>query len=258
MLPPHLLLLAGLLAQAPQYSLESVVNSASNTPSALAPNTIVTIYGRNLAFSTASVRAGVNPPRELAGVHVNIDLASAELLYVSPTQINLRLSSRLERSQIQLQVVRDGFLGPRLTVPLLRESPELYADADGFLLATFPDGSLVTTAHPARPGDTVVLYGTGFGATRSTGDGLATLADRVVAPERFTFRLDEFTVAPAALYYIGLTPGFAGLFQVNITLPAEAPANPELRVSIGTHTSRTGVRLAFSPESPQLSQPQER
>src|SRR5437763_1147710 len=77
---------------APSYSLASIVNAASNIPGNLAPNTLATIYGANLSYSTrgissSDIRAGALPV-VLDGVRVYVGYAPAPLYYVSPTQIN--------------------------------------------------------------------------------------------------------------------------------------------------------------------------
>ena len=52
-----LLLQAVSRAEAPVYSVASIVNAADNQSATLSPNTLATIYGQNLAYGTQSLTA---------------------------------------------------------------------------------------------------------------------------------------------------------------------------------------------------------
>src|ERR1700735_736969 len=77
--------------QAPSYSAASIVNASDYSPGPFAPNSMLTIFGSNLAFTTAGLTLQnlVSLPLELGSVSVYIDYYPVPLLYVSPTQINL-------------------------------------------------------------------------------------------------------------------------------------------------------------------------
>src|SRR4051812_11780421 len=74
------------------YSAASIVNAATQTANALAPNTIATVYGQNLAYASYGLTAGdVNGgtmPTSLQGVSVLVRGIPASLFYISPGQIN--------------------------------------------------------------------------------------------------------------------------------------------------------------------------
>jgi hypothetical protein len=84
-----------LLAQKPVINPGGVVNAASlasvsGPGHALVPGAIASIFGRNLAASTAI--AGSYPlPRTLAGTSVAVNGVAAPLFYVSPGQINFQV-----------------------------------------------------------------------------------------------------------------------------------------------------------------------
>lgn len=95
------------------------------------------------------------------------------------------------------------------------------------------DGSLVTESRPARPGETLVMYAAGLGRTiPAVPSGTAAPVPAPVTIGRYSLGFD-FTPAPvtcgprlpgtAEPHFVGLTPGFVGLYQVNFTLPAEIP-----------------------------------
>src|SRR5258708_39759500 len=73
--------------QGPSFTPDSIVNNANRSPASLAPNTIATIYGTNLAFSTAGVTgetAAPLPPRAV-GRQGGVGGELAPPFYVSPT-----------------------------------------------------------------------------------------------------------------------------------------------------------------------------
>lgn len=236
----------------PVYREDSLVNAASQTGDRFAPNSILTLYGTRLSFQTAAAqppsppRMGYLYPNDLGGVRLSLASAFLELFYVSPTQVNLRLPAGLLPGNYFFQLARDGVSGPRFSVRIRAVAPELFTTPENWLLATRPDGSLVTAEKPAKPGETIVFYGTGFGPTLAPATGLQTAVNWL--EHRSEFEVLVNSEATPGLYYVGVTPGFSGLYQVNYTLPETITANPEIRVSARGDRSREGTRLWVSPE----------
>lgn len=81
----------------------------------------------------------------------------------------------------------------------------------------------VTPADPATRGEAVVIYATGLGPVEPE-PGAGQPASR--APLSVTLGKISVTVGgkPARVLFSGLAPGFVGLNQVNIEIPADAPA----------------------------------
>lgn len=240
---------------APAYSAAGVVNNANNLAGALAPNTIVTLYGENLAYQTRGLSTGdLNQgrlPTTLAGtgVRVLIQNIPAGIYYVSPNQINLLIPAELLPGPARLQLIQDGRAGPEVQIRLRSAAPALYQlDADT-AIAVRAGGVLATAAAPARPGEVIVLYATGLGEV------LPPLAageiPRAAAPlkrlSEFRVFLDGLAVDPSNILYAGVTPGFAGLYQVNLRLPATTGKDPEVRLAVGEELSPPGVHLAVQP-----------
>ena len=96
------------IGSSPAYTAASIVHAATQTAEALAPNTIATIYGTNLAFSTtASVASDISAgtlPQSLDGVTVIVDSILANLFYVSPGQINFLVPYNLTPEPLRLGV----------------------------------------------------------------------------------------------------------------------------------------------------------
>jgi uncharacterized protein (TIGR03437 family) len=143
-------------AQLPTISPGGIVEAASYS-APVAPGSLVTIFGNNLASSEITARS-IPLPAVLGGTSVLVNGMSAPLLYVSPNQINLQFPSSLPFNQAaQVTVVTSV-------------SPSLFtADGSGCgqlaALNVSSDGgvSLNSPANSAAPGDIVSLYGTGMG-----------------------------------------------------------------------------------------------
>ncbi len=231
-------------AAGPVYSLASVVNSATGVSGDFAPNSLVTIYGTNLSFGTSAALAAQYLPRVLAEVQVNINGLPADLFYVSPQQINFLVPSILTPGPVKFQVVRQGVTGPILTIILNETAPGFFALESGNVIATHADGRLLGEDAPAAP-DEVVVYAAGLGRTNpDTEPGLApTKAASIVLLNKLSVLLGGKTVDPSKILYAGVTPGFAGLYQINLRVPATAASNPEIRVFIGLQGSPSFLKL---------------
>jgi uncharacterized protein (TIGR03437 family) len=255
------LLLCGCLAaglhgqiRAPLYTPSSITNSANPNAPPLASNTIATIYGMDLAFGTATltadqIRAATLPTVLIgAGVRVSVNNIQAALYYVSPGQINF-LVPELRPGMAEIRVSRDGVYGPAVRVAIGEISPALFNMDPEFAIATQVDGSLLTRDNPARSGDVVILYATGLGVTRPRflNGEIPSAAARLERIGDFRVMIAGRQMPAADILYAGVAPGFAGLYQINLRLPAELEPDPEIRIGLGDVFSPTGVRLhAFS------------
>ena len=98
--------------QAPTFSSDSIVNAANGSTASLTPNGIATVYGVNLAYTTAAlsledVGAGTLP-NKLGGVQLTVGGIFAVLLYVSPTQINFLIPGALTPGSSSLSITRQA------------------------------------------------------------------------------------------------------------------------------------------------------
>jgi uncharacterized protein (TIGR03437 family) len=255
-LPSAVLLFASILpAEAPIYSADSLVNSADNQSGWLAPNTIATLYGKNLAYTTKTltsddVRGGFLPTvLPTTGVRILVNGLPGNPYYVSPTQINFLVPPNLLPGPATVQLVIDGLAGPPIPVTLGPAAPALFQLDQQTVIATRTDGTLITPATSAKPGDVVVLYATGlgqfvppvgYGELPSAAAPLKTLSD-------FQVFLDGNPVDSSAIAYAGAAPGFAGLYQINLILPGSTGRNPEIRIAIGNAAGIAGLHIFISP-----------
>ncbi|HVW07356.1 MAG TPA: IPT/TIG domain-containing protein [Bryobacteraceae bacterium] len=245
-------------AGAPAYSSESIVNAATQTVGALAANTIATVYGTNLAFSTRTatsadvVRGAL--PTQLDGVQVWFDAVPCHLFFISPTQINFLIPAQIPPSTGSIVVARDGLAGFPVNIEIHNTSPGLFLWGDSQPVAIHLNGQLISEVSPAVPGEVIVIYTAGLGRTvPDSADGqLATAPLPILFASQLQVLLDGVPCPPGCLLYAGLTPGFAGLYQINLLLPADAPPNPEIQLVIGGDASPGSIRLpvqSFSAEA---------
>ena len=230
---------------APSYSASDVVSSANYASSALAPYSQATIFGKDLAFDTEQASGAVRT--ELAGARVLVSSVAAQLLSASPGQIDFVVPSWLRPADVKIRVMRQGVTGPDVVVTLLDAAPELFRDTSGYAAATHADGSLITADAPARAGEIITLYACGLGATSPDLPvlGAPAVAQLIQRFDDIRVLVNGAAVEQGNITYAGVTPGAAGLYQVNVRLPEGADPDPEIRLAIGDRRSAEGLKLIF-------------
>lgn len=223
-------------------TVEGVVNAASFTP-ALAPGSLISIFGR--ALSASENRAARLPlPDEMSGTVVTLNGRRLPLLYVSSTQINAKLLFTVEGPATLNVTTPEGSAETPLTIA--ESAPAI------FLVGRSPavirwDGSLISTTSPAAPGETVCVFLTGLGRPDSdiAAGQPAPASPLILARGPIQVQLGDRSVTPL---FAGLTPGFTGLYQINFTVPDGLPAAVyNLRVVVRGASSNL-VSLAVQPQ----------
>ncbi len=239
--------------QAPSYSAANIVNAVSYAPGPFAPNSVVSIFGTDLAFVSDPTEIFVNTsattlPTQLDSVSVYVDFKLAPLLMVSQGQINFIIPSDEIAGGALVQLVRQGVAGPRVTINLQGTAPTLFPSTGGYILAEDWNnaGAVITSDSPAHPGDTVILFATGLGAVQVRGDvySIASLATSISDPSDLKVLLNGTAVDPMYIKYAGLTPGCAGLYQINLLLPASTGNDPAIQISLAGQSSQADLKLA--------------
>ena len=204
------------LATAPP-AITSVVNGASFQPG-IEAGSWVTLKGTNLSNTTRTWTsadfAGNNLPMSLDGVSVTIDGKPAFVYYISPTQINVQAPSDTALGTVNVVADNSGALSPPAPAQLQAAAPAFFDYLGNAIASHWPDFTLVgNPASPAKPGDILVLWGTGFGATSP-----AFPAGIVVSGISAVMPLPAVTVGGMAVPVISavLTDDAAGLYQVTI------------------------------------------
>jgi uncharacterized protein (TIGR03437 family) len=248
------------MAQAPSYTVSSIVNASDFSPGPFAPGSLISIFGTNLSFGAAGLTpantAGATLPFFLSNVSVIIDNVAAPLLYVSPTQINVMIPPDEIAGNVPIQVIRQSVQGPVVMISLMTAAPALFVSGDRFALAQDYNAgyALATATSPAKPGDLIVLYATGLGGTQPL-PGIGDIPQTAAMVNGFAsgalqVRLNGKAIDAKTIPYAGLTPGFAGLYQINFYIPGDCRANPQIEIAMGGQLSAFNVMLAVASQQP--------
>ena len=216
-----------------------VVNAASLAPagSPVAPGEYISLFGTNLA--PAMAQAGSFPiPKTLGSVGVTVNGIAAPLNYVSPNQINLLVPFAATGSTATIVVTNSGTPSNSVSVPLAATAPGIFTqDGSGANLGVVlhANYTLVNGAAPATANEVVLIYMTGLGAVNPpVGDGAQgpSAPNLALVTATFSVLIDN---QPATISYQGLAPTFAGLYQLNVTVPAAASKGPNVPLAISTN-----------------------
>ena len=245
-------------ASVPNISFGGVVDNTTFKP-ILAPGTIASLFGSQLAGSTPAVATSLPLSTTLSGVRVLVNGVAAPVYYASSGQINFLVPLSTQPGQAQVQVQYNGQAGNTVTTTVQARAPRiLRLGVANYGIITNQDGSFpmpVTpglNSHPARVGDVLTIYAIGLGATDpAVGDGVAAPAAEPLArtPLPMVTFGGGFSGTPqaGAVYFSGLTPGFVGLYQINVGIPDGVPFGDSigLQFSVDGATSNN-VFLAIS------------
>jgi len=235
-----LLAAAGLSrAQTPLVNPGGIV-SAATFATAVAPGSLVSIFGSNLAPQIAQA-ATIPLPTSLAGVSVSFNNLPAPLVYVAPGQINAQIPFEIaSNSSVNVVVNNNGVLSTPLEVDVGPFAPGIFAieshavafHSDGSLAA--PAGSIANVAsHAALPGETLQILATGLGPVNPpaiTGNNSLDMLRRTIATASVSIG-----GSPAQVTFSGLSPQFVGVYQLNVIVPTGAPSGDAvpLQLQIG-------------------------
>jgi protocatechuate 3,4-dioxygenase beta subunit len=191
-----------------------------------ASGSFVTLFGDALSTTTRSWGASdfVNGrlPESLDGVRVSINNLPAAVNYISPKQINVIAPEAVADGNVQVTVTNSAGTSDAVTVAFSRFSPAFFQFLEENVAAVRADGSLIgrsglfsgVASAPARPGETIVLYGSGFGATSPATPYNQIVNAPVPLANTVKVLIDGKT---ATVSFAGVVS--AGLCQFNVTVP---------------------------------------
>lgn len=210
--------------------------------SALAPGTWMEIYGTNLANVTSQLWAAADfkgnaAPTLLAGTTVTIGGQPAFIDYVSPGQVNAQVPSNVALGSQPVVVSTPGGTSKAYSITVNPTQPGLLAPSvfnikgnqnvaaqfgDGMTFVLPPGAISGVPSARAKPGDTIVFYGVGFGmvAPDSPAGQIVTQANHLNG----VFQA-FFGGTPGTVSFSGLTGGYLGLYQFNVVVPNVAASD---------------------------------
>ena len=227
----------------------STVLSAANGTSPVAPGSYAAIYGNNLGYATDENYNTLRLPLSMDHVTVSFDAPATGslpavsvpgyIIYTSPSQVNVQVPWELQgysSASVKVTVYERGF-GNVVAVPVASYAPAIFPYGSIAAAANVTNGSIITASNPAARGSYIALFCNGLGpVTNQPASGNPAVATPLSqTPEKPTVMIGGVV---GKVNFSGLTPGFPGLYQVNVQVPANIAAGMQpITVAIGGATS---------------------
>ena len=243
--------LGGLPVAPPVAPVISAVKDAASGQAAIAAGSYVAIYGTNLAPLTKDWGGAIvnrQLPTMLEGVSVSVGGKPAYVYYISPGQINI-VAPDVSAGTVQVTVNNGGASSAAFSVAAQAYTPAFFLWGQ-YAVATHADYTLCVKAGqfpgaatvPAKPGEWIILWGSGFGRSDAPG-GALTPGDKAYVSGAVTATVGGVN-APVYAGSAALAAGYAGLWQVSIQVPAAtAEGDAKVRVTVGGVQSADNVFL---------------
>ncbi len=214
---------------APSFQTTGIINGASFITAPIAPNTWGSIKGNGLSATTGTWQVTGNAlPTAVNDVGVTINGTAVPVSFVSNTQVNFLVPSTVSTGPAQIQTTNNGLTSAAVTVNVDPLAPAFFTlgtnatNGNHYVAAEHANGTLIgpaatiQTATPAEPGETIMLFATGFGAALASGEALAQ------APAIVIDGID------ADVSFAGLVG--PGLYQFNVVVPSTVTLGKDVLV----------------------------
>ncbi|HZO53676.1 MAG TPA: CHRD domain-containing protein [Bryobacteraceae bacterium] len=220
-------------------SASGVVTKTTGSPGAL-----MSLYGADFSPTTTDLSgwAGAALPKSLNGVSVKVGSNDAPLLLISPSQVTFQVPVETANGAIPVTITNSGGTGSGLTMQVAANDPAVFIyDGNNGIVVKNADFSLVSATNAATAGDILVVYTTGMGQTTP-----ATATGEITpnSPLRNT-AATTVTIAGvnAPVIYSLASPGFAGLYQTAIRVPAGLSAGNQPLVLTVNNVASNSVNI---------------
>jgi uncharacterized protein (TIGR03437 family) len=215
----------------PSIGLGGVVNGASFAPGAdIAPGSIISAFGSNLATSDGNLNGGFPLPTTLAGIKLTIGGIDAPLFYSGTGQVNAQVPFEIPPGWQTQVVARATGSGTEIdavpeVITIGAAHPGIFttlSSGQGQGAILNPANVLVDASNPSSAGGVIVIFATGLGqATPALSTGVA--AGGGAANTAVSVNIGGVPVPAANVQYAGPAPGYVGLYQVNVQIPSGVP-----------------------------------
>jgi uncharacterized protein (TIGR03437 family) len=241
-------------ASNPAIQDNGVLNAASGQPG-IVPGSWIQIKGTNLSnsmrtWTSADIVDG-KLPRALDGVSVMVNGNPAFVYYISPTQINVQAPDDTATGPVNVVVTNNGVSSAPMQANIVQAQPALFLfdpqgrkypaaivlESNTAFSYLGPVGLYPTlTFRPAKPGDTISLYGTGFGPTTpataagATFSGAPSIASAVTA-----------TIGGANATVLASVIAAPGEYQINIVVPDVPDGDQPVVLTMNGQQTQSGI-----------------
>jgi uncharacterized protein (TIGR03437 family) len=210
---------------------------------------LASIFGVALADGALGNSSLPLPP-QLGSTLVLVSGVQLPVLYVSENQVNVFIPYELAvNSPHQLIVQRANAISVPVPIAIFENQPAILATAGNgagqghiYRITNAGEQVLADAASPAKAGDTLVIYSVGLGPVNpslKSGDPAPLSLEPITGTAAVTIG-----GVPAAVAFAGLTPGFSGLYQLNVTVPAGIAPGNQVPVTVSVN-GRAGAGNIF-------------
>ena len=248
---------------APAVSAAGVADAATalnNNKTGISPGEIITFYGANFGSANASYMGPVNVQgielnsagnviTNLESTQVTFNGVPGAMVFSSDQQIAVVAPYEIAgQSTVNVVVSYLGGSSGTMTFNVAPTTPGLFtltqAGQGDAAIVRLSDASVISKSNPASVGDTLELYGEGYGAaTANTAlpDGAVVNTTLPVPAAKVTLLIDG-TAVPT-IYAGGAGGDVNGVMQINFKVPQLTPGTHQLQIQVGSTTSPAGVTL---------------
>ncbi len=201
----------------------------------LAPGTFTALYGSQLASTTTVAAAPY--PASLGGVKVLVNGTAAPIYFISASQIDFVMPWAVAGTQASIQVVTSAGASNMVTAAI-QTAPQIFTtnqqgSGQGAVLIAgtstiVAPAGMFPGSRAAAAGEYISIYATGLGAVQNQpADGApATGLSPTLAQPQVLIGCaganEAVGLCSAPVQFIGLAPGYVGLYQVNVQIPSSA------------------------------------
>ena len=236
------------------------VTNAANYSTGIAQGSIFVAFGTNMGPASIVQASAFPVPTTLAGTSMRFTPVAggtfydALIAYTLAGQVAGIVPSQTPVGDYNVTVTYNNSTSAPLRVAVVSRNFALVSLAGSgtgpAVIQNFVAGATVLPINqftaPARPGQTLILYGTGMGPIAARDDQPPGLQD-LKGPTSLRVFIGDVEIDPI---YAGRSPGSPGLDQINLTLPANVTlgCTVPLRIRVAGAFTNSTTTVSIAPE----------
>lgn len=224
----------------------SHIGNAADGQPRLAPGSLVSLFGSNLSPINAAT-AEMPVSAALGESCLTVNGFPAPMFFVSPSQINAQIPYAVE-GQVSIVLRTPGGVSDTFRMTLRPAAPGVFQVPIPETTLTAPavyngrNGGLATGSNPVKRGDRIAIFLTGLGRTSpqveaGTPAPADPPAESLIVPE---VRLGGHSLP---VYFSGLTPGGAGVYQIQAEVARSVPTGMAVPLEIAAAGAEVSVAV---------------